>query len=170
MIILRNGWQNIIVRMNAVHSKQHVIDAHIFGPHNSAPRTKGFQDHCSLPTGGGRNGLPLGSFRAPPAGIATALSFGQICKEIKSEPIGVILSVLWSFLLNFNHSLSAGSMSHTPVIFLKLLTCSFISSSSSSSCSLSFFNLASPMSGVSSSPSYLYQCIIVSVDLGYGYY
>ena len=58
--------------MNAQHSKQHVKPAHSLGPHSSEPNTKGFHDHLRRPTGGGRKGLTLGSFRDGPEGKASA--------------------------------------------------------------------------------------------------
>ena len=75
--------------MNAVHNKQHVKYEHNFGPHNSAPNTNGFHDHLILPTGGGKNGFVLGSFLAAPDAIANAFSFGHICNDIATAPIGV---------------------------------------------------------------------------------
>jgi hypothetical protein len=65
---VRNGWQNTINSTNAAISKQQKIAPQIFGPHSSEPNTNGFQDHLSLPTGGGKYGLELGSFCPEPAG------------------------------------------------------------------------------------------------------
>jgi hypothetical protein len=38
-----------------------------------------YQENLKRPTGGGQKGLEFGSERPAPAGITSALSFGQIC-------------------------------------------------------------------------------------------
>lgn len=58
--------------------KQQKIAEQSFGPQSALPMTKGLNENCKRPTGGGKNGLVLGSEREAPTGMTVALSLGQI--------------------------------------------------------------------------------------------